>query len=199
MVQMRTAILTRFCYTDKVSSDRLQLLQTKFIDSLKKQTVKDFDIHVFCDELLGVKGHSSNLELVKSLDWEGLNVYFDKFEKFTYDIEVRLDSDDEVIPTFVSFLQDVATKEENVLVNFKPIKRVKGADYKHERDYNEHCTSMFIALIQTKEKTKCIHDRPHSVMGKHIGKVFTVKEGYCILNIHENNMTSKFLGNEIKY
>src|SRR5690606_26884623 len=148
---------------------------------------------------LGVKGHRENLELIKALDWEGLNVYFDIFKKFTYDVEVRLDSDDDVIPTFVEYLKDVASKEENILVNFKPLKRINGLDYYHERDYNNNCTSMFIALIQTGEKTKCVHDRPHSVMGKHIGKVLTVKEGYCFLNIHENNMTSKKLGNEIKY
>jgi hypothetical protein len=196
---MKIAVFTRFCYTEKLDKSRLKLMQNNFIASLKNQTFKDFDIFVICKEHLGNIGHPENLELIQNLDFGDLNVYFDGIEKFKYDVEIRLDSDDEVVSTFIEFIKKIAEREENVLINFKPIKRYKGVNYRHERDYNEHCTSMFLALVQRGEKTKCVHDRPHGMMGKHIGKVITINEGYVYLKIHDFNMTSKFLGNEIRH
>jgi hypothetical protein len=196
---MKTAIITRYCYEDRLSEDRLKLFQDNFINSLAKQTTKDFDIYIICDELYGKKSHPDNLALIKLLDFKGMNVHFTNVEKHNYDIEVRLDSDDYVIDTFVEYVHSVAKKQNNILINFKPIKVVNGAQYYHERDYSDKCASMFIALIQKGIKTKGVYDRPHCEMANYMGKVLTVKEGFVFLNIHDGNMTSKMLGTEKTY
>jgi hypothetical protein len=194
----KTAIITRFCYKEKLTEKRLKLFTDNFIDCMKSQSVKDFDVYVICEQLYGDTAHPDNLELIKALNWDGLNVFFNAPEPFTNDIEVRLDSDDRVVNTFVEFLHEVADKNENILVSFKPIKVYKGAHYKHERDYSNNCGSMFLALIQRGVKDKGVYDRPHCTMAGYVGNVLTVKEGYCFLNIHDDNMTSKMVGKEIK-
>jgi hypothetical protein len=197
-MSVKTAIITRFCYKEKLTQKRLSLFTENFISCMKSQTVKDFDVYVICEELYGETAHPENLQLIKSLNWEGLNVFFSAPEPFIYDIEVRLDSDDRVLDNFVEFLHSVAENNENILVSFKPIKVHKSVMYKHERDYSDNCGSMFLALIQRGVKNKGVYDRPHCAMAGYVGNVLTVKEGYCFLNIHDDNMTSKMIGKEIR-
>jgi len=195
---MKIAIITRFCYTEKLTKKRLELFQDNFIRCMKSQSKKTFDVYVICETLYGEVAHPENLELIKSLDWEGLNVFFKAPEPFTNDVEVRLDSDDCVINDFVKFIHQKALKNRTLLISFKPIKVHKGVHYKHERDYSNNCGSMFLALIQRGIRNKGVYDRPHCSMAGYVGNVLTVPEGYCFLNIHDDNMTSKMVGAEVK-
>jgi hypothetical protein len=196
---MKIAIITRFCYPEKLTKKRLDLFQNNLIESLSNQTYKDFDLFIITDNLYGAIAHPENLELIKGLDFKGMNVIFEDRPQFKYDVEVRIDSDDTIISTFVQFLYNIASETETLLINFKPIKVINGVKYFHERDYSNQCASMFIALIQMKNKTKGVYDRPHCEMANYIGNVLTVNEGYVFLNIHDSNMTSKMTGREVKY
>jgi len=195
---MKIAIITRFCYKEKLTESRIKLFQDNFIECMKSQTNKAFDVYVICETLYGDIAHPENLAVIEAMNWDGLNVSFSAPEPFTNDIEVRLDSDDRVTNNFVEFLYQVAEKNENILVSFKPIKVYKGIHYKHERDYSNNCGSMFLALIQRGVKNKGVYDRPHCAMAGYVGNVMTVPEGYCFLNIHDDNMTSKMVGAEVK-
>jgi hypothetical protein len=195
----KVAIITRFCYEEKLTQKRLDLFQYNLIDSLANQTNKDFDLYIITDNLYGKFAHPDNLELIKSLDFKGMNVFFEDRPKYTYEIEVRVDSDDNLKFDFVEHLIITSLGEINALVNYKPIKVINGVKYFHERDYSDNCASMFIALVQRGIKTKGVYDRPHCEMAKQVNKVITIKEGYVFLNIHDSNMTSKQLGNEKLY
>jgi hypothetical protein len=187
----KISIITRICYETLIDDYRLELMQKYFIQSLKEQTCKDFNVVVCWDNLYGKKSHPDNLEKLKALNWSGLEVHFVDDLYYQNDITVRCDSDDSLAIIFVEYLSGL--RDDNLLVNFKPLKRYVGTNktVKHERDYNHICASMFLALIQRGEKLKHVYDRPHCEMAKHIGNVLTVTEGLVCLNIHESNMTSK--------
>jgi hypothetical protein len=197
---MKTTIVTRFWYKDKISDLKIELLQKYFIDGLSKQTDKDFDIDILV--------HKNTVNQLHFLDWKGLRVNFTKTEKNTLklhndilskyncgsEIQIRLDADDFVTENFIkTFKKNIDLKNAKQIVTFQPSKLIHatGEKYTHQKEYSERMPSMFLALYQQSPKLSIYqtgHDQFYSLVKN--SKIIT-DETICYLVIHTENIFSK--------
>ena len=194
------AIIVRACYPDRIPQEALDRYN-KFLESLSKQTDKDFVIYVLCDELYGKNGLDDNKKLMwmVSINY-GLEVRYEDPPKHTYEIEARIDNDDIVSPRYIERVRQIynATDYHTFMINPTPIKldTKTGKYFEHEQKYNHEGTSMFCILCQKEEKNHYIYDRPHIIMAKEVGAVVMMEAGHTFLVCHENNQLSKINGTE---
>lgn len=197
----RVAIITRSCYPELMTESTLERFKT-FLQSFKDQTNQSFVIYVIWEELYGKTGKDENRLLMGDIVNElGMkNVWFDKFPKYTYEVEGRFDNDDTASPDYIQRIHDIynSTKEHTFCINFQPLKHhlKTGKLYYHERTYNYEGTSMFVCIVQKGEKIHYVYQRPHIYMAKELGSVVMGGYGYCFLTCHEDNQLTKIHGNE---
>ncbi len=135
-MKSRVAIIVRSCYPEKMPQEALERFD-KFLESLSKQTDKDFTIYILCKELYGKKGSIDNLRLMLSISTEySLDVRYLDLPKYTYEIEARIDNDDIVSPQYVEKLRQIynLTNYDTFMINPVPIKLDinTGKYYEHE-------------------------------------------------------------------
>ncbi len=199
-MKSRVAIIVRSCYPDVMPQQALERYD-KFLESLSKQTDKDFTIYILCDNLYGKKGLPINIDRMRDVtNWYDLDIRFTDLPKYTYEIEARIDNDDIVSPQYVEKLRQIynLTNYDTFMINPVPIKLDinTGKYYEHEQGYNYEGTSMFCVLCQKKEKKHYIYDRPHISMAKEVGAVVMMEAGHTFLVCHGNNQLSKITGKE---
>lgn len=189
------AIITRLSY-DKPFTPNQRERFSEFVNSLKFQCYTDFKVYLL---MYGVRAYNSceqNRRTVQEFVGDDPRFIVADPERNTFDIEVRLDYDDQVSEVFV---QDIVNHYErvgldNFILSYQPtiIDTNTGDEYRHPSRYSSVCPSMCMALIQKKEKRFGVYDRPHNFMAKETGyEVYVRPEGLYWLQVHGNNTLSK--------
>ena len=117
--KMGTTVVVRSWYNTRITKLRLELMQMYLIDSLSKQTDKDFEVHLIC--------HEKTVNRIKALDWKGLRTKFVLYNNGSHDkgkgvlmkvlensnvyncgsrIQIRMDNDDYVRKDFISVVKE---------------------------------------------------------------------------------------------
>ena len=203
---MTTAIVSRAWYRNKISQQRIDLMEEHFIKSLKIQTDQDFEVHLLC--------HKDTVDKIRALDWGDLKTCFYVSDKkpgkeseremdyvdansCTYNpltnIQIRLDIDDWIAPIFVEYVKEHFKDGKDGLLTFHPTKYLhdKKVSYFSQKTYSENKPSMFIAIYQNKPKIGIYKDM-HGRMAKYFEKSHFIKEfGLCNLVVHSQNAFTK--------
>ena len=175
----------------------VQIRQFKevFLPSLQNQVYKDFTLFILADNVRAFKGSESNKNIIKGIcSHFSINCTTKAPERFKYDVEIRLDYDDEVSPMFLQrVVSEYKSGPETFLLSFTPtvVDSKTGQKHKHRHNYSGNFPSMCIALIQKGIKMLGVYDRPHIKMGKHVGSGKTIEKGYFFLHVHGENTLSK--------
>lgn len=189
------AIITRLAF-DKPFTDNQRERFSEFVNSMKFQVYRDFKVYFLMDSVRNFKGCEENKRTVQEFIKGDDTFIIDDPERFKYDIEVRVDYDDQVSEIFVQDLVNIynQSKEDNVLVSYQPllIDTNTGDVYRNPLTYSKICPSMCMALIQKKIKGFGVYDRPHNFMAKETGFNVVVRpEGFYYLQVHGENTLSK--------
>lgn len=229
-----TSIISRAIF-DKLSevpdlgnltSKRLELIQRYFINSLKNQTDKGFNIQM----IVGPDGNEAT-EAIMNLDWSGLKITFypstglDEWRKSAAatgnnghesisgtpemiakmagyqlsPIMIRLDSDDWVAPGFIANVHNIIHENHSpyFIINYLPIiQDEEGLLYQSGTTFNSAQISPFFVMVQKGDKKINLYETCHFHMAKGFSQVITVNPGYCYTVIHEENRINKLLPND---
>ena len=148
------------------------------------------------DQVRNFKGCPENKRTVRDFVRDDDRFIVADTDRFKYDIEVRLDFDDQVSEVFVHNLvtQYNTMKGDNAIVSYQPliVDCNTGDMYRHPSVYSKDCPSMCMALIQKKEKRYGVYDRPHNLMQQETGyPVIVIPEAYYYLHVHGENTLSQ--------
>jgi hypothetical protein len=199
---IRTIVMIRSRYEKKISSLRLQLFQQYCIDSLKKQTDKNFEVHIL------IKHETA--DQVKQLDWGKLKVQFKEeipgigWNSYAAvlrkeymnepNLQIRMDNDDWIADSFIKKIKGLIKDQKNLLITFHPTKYLhneNGKQYFSQKKYNAKSPSMFFGIYQ-EIPIHWILDRQHGQMGRLFENGMYVKTfGLCNLVIHDENQLNK--------
>lgn len=187
------AIITRMAF-DKPFTENQRERFSEFVNSIRFQSYRHFKVYLLMDSVRNFKGCEENKRTVKEfLKDDELFVIADP-ERFAFDIEVRVDFDDQVSETFVhDIVQQHDSVPNNIIVSYQPviIDTTSGDLYHNPLRYNRSNPSMCMALIQKGEKKFGVYDRPHNFMSVETGFNVVVRpEGFYWLQAHgENTLT----------
>lgn len=178
---------------DDWMTKRVKLFK-RYLDSLSKQTNKDFTIILAFDSNTPDLYHTELIFLLDSTDLNYIvsydkqpNVWLKENKPNTeWLITTRLDNDDEVKESFVDVIhKSFKAKEE--LIDVRGVKMFKGKEYPYNR---KDIGSPFITLIEPTEKCKSAMFKTHSIMPKYYSSRFASSEPLFIQNIHDNNQSN---------
>jgi hypothetical protein len=198
----KIAVFTRMEYGKNIDRERLDIHRNLFLKSLQKQIYKNFDVYIITG---GLKYESApdNIKLIEAQNPGGLNIFYRHFKdipKNVYNIQIRVDDDDYLSPMFILKCLDIYsnTNKNIFIITFRPYKY----DYKNNKIYKIRADkysrnpSMFSALCQKTDIKHFIYDYSHSKLRKITKKTIFVEEGYCMLTIHKDNISSEMKGTD---
>ncbi len=194
----RVAVFSRMAYCSDIEQEKLKIFREIFLESLKRQIFKNFDVYIITGGIWGQESTSRNIRLIKEQDAGGLNISYlhrNELPVDRYNIQIRVDCDDCLLPGFILKCVDIYrnTRRSCFLITFRPYKYdyASGKIYKIPRGKWSRRPSMFTALCQKKEIKHFIHDFRHTRLKNITRNVFFVEDGHCILTIHGSNRLSK--------
>lgn len=209
---MKISFIIRFHYkqNDPRFAWRFQYFKEKVLPRIKAQTVKDFDICVWCNEWhkvlfeeLGLKTFGVKEEKIK-YKINGRFRYFHDFVKWDnvvglekYDLQMGVDSDDLIEKNYVEKIIEELEKfklsnpTKSLHLSFQPqtINIRNGRKKIGElHRYKPTKGSAFMALYQpNKDKYEFIYCESHITLWKHADFSITLPKGYCYATIHSLN------------
>jgi hypothetical protein len=169
------------------------------------QTVKDFDICIWCnpehDELFKklsprIKVFHSKIDTVKyKKRLNGRTYYYDfiQFEDLEglqkYDIQTGIDSDDLMGPNYMRSVEKQMQGGGSIHLSFQPQTfNLKTFQVKPMMQYHHRRGSAFLSLYQPdKTNYKFLYCDSHISMWKYAKKRVTLPVGHCWATIHEIN------------
>lgn len=187
---MNIALITRMSFKADLTDVQIHCFRS-YLESLSLQSYKEFTVYILANSVRAYKGSQSNREFIKEIVEPYPFVKVADPERFKYDIEIRLDYDDIVSHGFI--LDVIATAKatnlDTFVISYQPIyyDSYKDEYYKGPIDYNKNCPSMVMALVQKKEKTKGVYDRPHNIYHQHVSEIVERPTGYAYLQVHGEN------------
>lgn len=223
MSEEKLLIITRFVYKELgdvprysvLTKQRLDILQSNFINSLKAQTNKNFSIIMYL-----ASWDNPTAIATQNLDWNGLNVEFvytdesllrdgqrpneseedspagliRRFPHQMSPLMARLDSDDIVGPGWVSHIFHMYNSYPgNFLINYLHyIQKQDGRLFYDAKLNGCNRATAFLALIQRNGEKVSPYMLNHMKMLNVFEKVYTVPPGYVFVSIHDSNNTSRF-------
>ena len=184
---MNHAMFIRLNYPEDYQSLkwRLAFFESMTLPTLLRQTVKDFDIWVYCN--------LKHADRIRSMS-DRLKVYHASRTEDPilpkYNIQTRHDSDDFLRPDYVAKTQSLCRlhkKETPLVVSFQPYKLDvwTGNKYRHDR-YNDQNTSAFQSLYipDTAKMYRHVLSFNHRKIWQTYPDVVTVPLGYVTIGIH---------------
>ena len=205
---MTHIVISRMLYArgDPKFEERLAIYKSLYLPRLRLQSTKDFDIGVLCnkahahifrdlgvipfhrkDKWLGQKPKRfwsclTNWDEIKGLD--------------KYDIQTNLDSDDLVSDGFVKRIQVAVQKEideghkGSLHIHFQPrlFELHTFIEKAQQKNYGSNEGSAFYSLYQPdKDNYIYVGQDSHIRIGSYMDKSVLIGEGYCWINVHDNN------------
>ena len=212
---MKTVVVTKFAFVDPLSEKRKRLF-VEFVESLKNQeALGTFELLLFTNQ-----ESKENEAFIDSVDYGAvpirkahwkfmskpivpMNAKENVFKDKEVDIHCRIDSDDWIHPSYLSFIrkqwEEWQSKGHNLLlVSFHPmIKNVFSGEIKmSDIQYSSKAPSMFLSLCQkraavsTEEKLFYVYRTQHTKFSEIVGES-NVKHiripNMCIHNLHDEN------------
>jgi GT2 family glycosyltransferase len=223
-----TAIISRAIYNEMgtnpglgvLTSQRLELMQRYFINSLNNQTDKNFILYM----VVGNPDSEPTLK-IKTLDWGNLNVAYihvdsdsstwkatgngwetdegcpeDLVRKAGHpltNIMARLDTDDWVAPGWIAHMKYLSniTKNSRFLINYQIIgQSPNGLLYNFSNPHTRARTSPFIALVQKEGEKISPYKTFHLLMGSLFETVLTIPPFYAFMTVHGENRYNHIYG-----
>lgn len=186
---------------DKWMENRTKLFP-KLLNSLKKQTNKNYEFILFVDSKTPesfkqeikkiVEGNCK--DIMYQIYENSIELFFRNLNKNTeFIITSRIDNDDEYTPKFVETIQNSFNNCEEVL-------DVNGCqfDLSTKKKYTSGRVvvgSPFISLIEKQEKCNGVFQQQHNKMcSKFTCRYVENKDFLYIQNIHDNNVHNKIFG-----
>ena len=201
------AIITRMSFEKDLTEVQLRQFKDVYLKSLANQEYKAFTVYILANKVRDFIGSEKNRETIKEIvSTCDFDIRVEDSEKHKYDIEFRLDFDDEIVPNFTKVLVEQYHRypHDTYLLNFQPVicdnstGLVKDRRYyQNPRKYDSNGASMCIALIQKGEKKHWVYQRPHIAMAKHVGRVYNMGQGFFYLHAHGENALTRVPGNAI--
>lgn len=208
---MTTSFIIRFHYkqADPRFEWRFKHFTNNVLPRIYAQTYKDFDICIWCNdwhkhffEAIGLKTFTVKNEVVKYKQHKHRPDirFFHDFKKWEdviglekYDLQLGLDSDDFIEPTYIETIIKTLEKYKNCnksihLCYHPELIHLDTGKISKLGDYNTNRGSAFMALYQPdKTKYRFIYEESHiSIIGKADIKVILPK-GYCYAVAHAIN------------
>lgn len=194
----KIAVFTRMAYGQKIEEEKLAIYREIFLESLKKQIYKDFDVYVITGGVWEQESTPGNIKLITEQDAGGLNIsykHLNEIPKQEYNIQIRVDCDDYLFPGFVLRCLDIYknTNRNCFIITFRPYKYdcIDKKFYKIRLGKWSNKPSMFTALCQKRDVKHFIYDYRHTRLNRITRRIIFVDEGHCALTIHGRNRLSK--------
>ena len=113
------AIITRMAFSESLTFGQCELFQT-YMQFLNSQTYRDFTVYILADEVRAFKGSKDNKAMIEIMTSNMDFIKVEDPERFNFDIEIRLDFDDIVAPTFVQDVVDQynATNKDTFVIRY---------------------------------------------------------------------------------
>lgn len=191
----KIAVFIRCAYDQPLTERRLLLFQ-QTINSLKAQVFKFFDVYVITGGIWKQQGNRENTERIANLDWGQLNVFLlpDKdIPKHSYNIQIRLDSDDWINPLYILKCVDLyeRTEAQNFIITFTPYFYENGYFYIRRNSTLKERPSAFSVICQKGTIQRWCYEVAHTKLAEMIKDVIVVELGFCFANIHDGNLSTK--------
>jgi len=198
---MTHVVVTRMLYQDSEPFLKRLELYYKLFNSLKNQTVQNFDIAVLCNR--------KHADILKEIFRDSVIPFFTKEDNFgqrdktwhckipweeieglnMYDIQSNIDSDDWVSENYIETIQKHC-KDKSLHIHFQPtLVRLKTGQTKSMNSvYNKYNGSAFYSLYQP-DKSNYIYigQDGHRRMQNYAEESILIPEGYAFVGIHDNN------------
>jgi hypothetical protein len=188
------AIITRLSFSELLTKRQLEVF-TNYVSSIMNQTNKDFKVYLLMNEVRAFKGCQENRDTLGVLFENNPIIFVEDPERFKYDVEVRLDYDDIIAPSFIQDIVDQCEghKNDELIISYQPtyLDYQTGEEKLRSDKYSEECPSMCMALVQKNEKKFGVYDRPHNLMSQETQFPVVVQpEGFYYLVVHGENELS---------
>ena len=198
MKSPKIAVFTRCHYDGKISNINLFCFKNYFLETLKAQTYKEFDIVIISND--NIANEKLLMDVIKESGIQNKIIFTKKNNRLRYehDIEVNLDSDDGFDKDVIQRCVDAYynhPKETFLIVFDKYIK----VEIFTKRRYscpqptkkNKGFPTNFYAVVQKGEKKTGCGATSHNRMDEVIPEVITISDVTNIFTIHVNNTSSK--------
>ncbi len=202
---MNHIIITTFNYPyGERFLNRMEIYKKWHLESLRKQTLQNFDIGAICDpendkyfEEMGIipihtkDGYTGHMHPERN-HWE----YYTPWENIEgikkYDVQTGLDTDNFLDPGYVERLfeeLDKIPKDEPAHIHFQPkIKNIlTGEEKEMASRYGPHWGSAMYSIYQPDDPYYFIYHDSHSRM-HNLFKKSVLVDGYCWVGLHNENV-----------
>lgn len=203
---MNHIIITMFAYPPgKRFLDRLEIYKKWHLSALHKQTLQNFDIGAICHpendhylKELGVipvhtkDGYNGHIHPTRK-HWE----YYTPWENIDgikkYEVQTGLDTDNFLEPNYVERLYEELEKlpkDKPAHIHFQPEiwNIITGEKKRMNSRYGVDWGSAMYSIYQPREPYYFIYHDSHSRMNKLFKTSVLVKEGYCWVGLHDENV-----------
>jgi hypothetical protein len=200
----KISIYTGFIFeSDELFEYRLDLLKRTAAPSLAMQSHRDFTWQVLVKEkhtrkfLLSMMGYPGNISVIDVPDNEKWQNYPNRqgygvwryFNYNSYDIQIRLDSDDFVSPMFLKTVLYIAEHEKDLdtLISFqyKKLDLASGVYYRQARKWDKRCSALAVLL---NAKNMNIFASNHSALQNHAKKYFYIpNDSFYTVCVHDEH------------
>jgi hypothetical protein len=198
---MNITTITRFHYPIEKKESKEYKWRLAFFRDEVLPRIKGVDINVWCNdwqrdeiEALGVKTFYAETETRKNK--MGYFVDFVEWKNVKglkkYDIQIGLDSDDLIEPEFIDKVKE-CSGDQSIFMSFQSEKiDIKtGKKYKMPRDYSKQGSAIFAIYQPNKENYLFAYQDSHLKMPKYFDKFIFIPTGYCYVNVHNYNDSTK--------
>ncbi len=192
----KIAVFARCHYDNDIPESNLICFENYFLQSLKNQTYKDFEVIII------VSDNDKNTEILKDiLRRSGLR--FDICNKnnrirFQHEIEINLDSDDAVCSQHIERIVELYHKTDietflivftkYIKVNIETLQKYSCITPTKE---NRGFPTNFYAVVQKGEKILGCGRTSHNRMDEFIPDIVVVDDLICTVCIHGNNFSTQ--------
>jgi hypothetical protein len=200
----KISFITRFHYLETSNEFlwRFDYYKNNVLPRILNQTNTDFDIWIWCekkhDEMF--KSLSNKINTFSATYLKRDSKYFIDYTTWNevkglpkYNIQIGLDSDDLIEPTFVEKVKELSIGNKTIFISFQPMK----LDIKNNKKYlmDKYTTkrgSPIFAFYQPDlTDFKFAYHTSHLLMPNIVDKVILIQEGYCYMSIHNLNDSTK--------
>jgi hypothetical protein len=198
----RIGIYTVLAYED-LPDERLRLFRDYCLHSVKAQIYPGFDLFIVsrsdkATPLCG-KGSYASDGWIRLLDFGHVTphlVHAENIPFADYPIQLRMDSDDYLMPNMTAKLLDLyySTPDPRFLATFNPYiyDHVKGLLHGGITEWSENKPSMFSALFQKETVTDYIRGLGmHCHLNEHVPRTVYIPDGYCAWVRHGQEQFTK--------
>lgn len=189
------AIITRMAFDKPLTDVQWHQFTNVYLPSLAAQKDKRFVVYLLVDKVRNFRGSAENRKRIE----EAVAAYpFVRVEdpvKHFYQVEVRLDYDDQVSDDFVESIKMIVEanfrRTEPYLLSYQPMRVWKGNHFRYHRTYDKKCTSMCLALVQNEKKDNWVYQRPHNLMPQEVPDVVVIGAGHYFWHDHGENLSKR--------